>query len=127
MISIRNYDSEYHLRTKFDHSNRQNIHFQSQNRCFKKLTVFRRKLLPQSVRLLEGGGGIEKLFGRIPFEQQFSCAGASLTLVIEGSILELNSSGDKQGFIHLARRGVGEDIPACTIVALTPLKVHFRQ
>ena len=35
--------SEYHLRTKFDHSNCQNIHFQSRNCCFKKLTDFRRK------------------------------------------------------------------------------------
>ena len=30
-----------------------------------------------------------------------------LTLAIEASILELNSSGSEQGFIHLARQGVG--------------------
>ena len=34
------YPSECNLRTKFDHSNRQNIHLQSQNRCFQKLTDF---------------------------------------------------------------------------------------
>ena len=30
-----------------------------------------------------------------------------LTLAIEAFILELNSSGGEQGFIHLARQGVG--------------------
>ena len=44
----------------FDHSHCQNIH-------------------SQKVRLLEGGG-VEKLFGQRPFEQCFSCAGASLSL-----------------------------------------------
>ena len=36
-------------------------------------------MLPQNCPLLEGGGD-EKLFGRIPFEQHFSFQGASLTL-----------------------------------------------
>ena len=56
------YPPEYHIRTKFDHSD-QNILFQSQNRRF--------NFFPHSVRLLdrEWGWGFETLFGGIPFEQ----------------------------------------------------------
>ena len=36
----------------------------------KNLLIFGEKYLPQSVRLLEGGG-VETLFGRIPFEHRF--------------------------------------------------------
>ena len=59
------------------------IHFHSQNRCFKELTKFWRKKLPQKVRLLEGKGeGVEKLFGKNIFEQHLSFQGASLIRVI---------------------------------------------
>ena len=50
-------------------------HFQSQNHCFNKLTWFSAKIIPTK---LKGGGVVEKLFGRIPFEQHFSYAEASL-------------------------------------------------
>ena len=43
----------------------------------KNLLIFGEKYLPQSVRLLEGGG-VESLFGRIPFEHAVSLYGASL-------------------------------------------------
>ena len=43
----------------------------------KNLLIFGEKYLPQSVRLLEGGG-VETLFGRIPFEHGLSLPGASL-------------------------------------------------
>ena len=43
----------------------------------KNLLIFDEKYLPQSVRLLEGGG-VETLFGRIPFEHRFFLHGASL-------------------------------------------------
>ena len=45
----------------------------------KNLLIFGEKYLPQSVRLLEGGG-VESLFGRIPFEHASSLCGASLTV-----------------------------------------------
>ena len=45
----------------------------------KNLLIFGEKYLPQSVRLLEGGG-VETLFGRMPFEHALSLHGASLTL-----------------------------------------------
>ena len=44
----------------------------------KNLLIFGEKYLPQSVRLLEGGG-VETLSGRIPFEHAVSLCGASLT------------------------------------------------
>ena len=44
----------------------------------KNLLIFGEKYLPQSVRLLEGGG-VETLFGRIPFEHASSLCGASLS------------------------------------------------
>ena len=44
----------------------------------KNLLIFGEKYLPQSGRLLEGGG-VETLFGRIPFEHASSLCGASLT------------------------------------------------
>ena len=44
----------------------------------KNLLIFGKKYLPQSVRLLEGGG-VETLFGRIPFEHRSFLRGASLT------------------------------------------------
>ena len=43
----------------------------------KNWRIFGEKYLPQSVRLLEGG--IEMLFGRIPYEHAVSLQGASLT------------------------------------------------
>ena len=42
----------------------------------KNLLIFDEKYLPQSVRLLEGGGG-ETLSGSIPFEHAVSLSGAS--------------------------------------------------
>ena len=45
----------------------------------KNLLIFDEKYLPQSVRLLEGGGGVETLFGRMPFEHALSLHGASLS------------------------------------------------
>ena len=71
----------------FDHCHFENINSHSQNRCFKKLTNFRRKKKPQRVRLLEGGG-VEKLFGQNPFEQHLSFQGSSL-IVIQGDQKEL--------------------------------------
>ena len=45
----------------------------------KNLLIFGEKYLPQSVRLLEGGGrGVETLFGRKPFEHAVSLFEASL-------------------------------------------------
>ena len=44
----------------------------------KNLLIFDEKSLPQSVRLLEGGG-VETLFGRIPFEHRSFLHGSSLT------------------------------------------------
>ena len=52
----------------FDHCQYQNIHSHSQTRCFKELTNIRRK---GSVYVRGRGGGVEKLFGRFPFEQHF--------------------------------------------------------
>ena len=46
----------------------------------KNLLIFDEKYLPQSVRLLEGEGGVEMLFGRMPFEHAVFLLGASLTL-----------------------------------------------
>ena len=43
----------------------------------KNLPIFGEKYLPQSVRLLEGGG-VETLSGRIPFEHAYFLRGASL-------------------------------------------------
>ena len=43
----------------------------------KNLLIFGEKYLPQSVRLLEGGG-VETLSGRMPFEHAFFLHGASL-------------------------------------------------
>ena len=43
----------------------------------KNLLIFDEKYLPQSVRLLEGGG-VETLFGRIPFEHRSFLHGSSL-------------------------------------------------
>ena len=51
----------------------------------KNLLIFGEKYLPQSVRLLEGGG-VETLFGRMPFEHGFSLHGASLSRLIWVSI-----------------------------------------
>ena len=47
----------------------------------KNLLIFGEKYLPQSVRLLEGGG-VETLFGRIPFEHASSLCGASLRALV---------------------------------------------
>ena len=44
----------------------------------KNLLIFGKKYLPQSVRLLEGGG-VETLFGNMPFEHALSLSGSSLT------------------------------------------------
>ena len=46
----------------------------------KNLLIFGEKYLPQSVRLLEGGG-VETLSGRMPFEHAFFLRGASLTAI----------------------------------------------
>ena len=46
----------------------------------KNLLIFGEKYLPQSLRLLEGGG-VETLFGRMPFEHAFSLHGSSLTIL----------------------------------------------
>ena len=62
----------------FDHSYCQNVHSQSQNRCFKEFANFRRKI-PATKRPFAWGGGVESLFGRIPFEHAVSLPGASLT------------------------------------------------
>ena len=64
----------------FDHCHFENINSHNQNHCFKKLTNFRRKKQPQRVRLLEGGG-VEKLFGKNPFEQHLSFHGSFLRSV----------------------------------------------
>ena len=45
----------------------------------KNLLIFGEKYLPQSVRLLEGGWGVETLFGRMPFEHAVSLSGASFS------------------------------------------------
>ena len=57
------------------------IHFQSQNR---NLPIFGKKYMPQSVCLPEGG--IETLFGRIPFEHALSLYGASLTTSVQSKL-----------------------------------------
>ena len=68
----------------------------------KNLLIFGEKYLPQSVRLLEGG--VETLFGRMPFEHALSLHGASLKSfdpatcfgeVLTGSVSLLGSK-DKQ-------------------------------
>ena len=41
----------------------------------KNLLIFDEMCLPQSVRLLEGVGGVEILFGRIPFEHRLFTRG----------------------------------------------------
>jgi len=61
----------------FDHSYCQNVHSQSQNRCFKEFANFRRKI-PATKRPFAWGGGVETLFGRMPFEHALSLHGASL-------------------------------------------------
>ena len=43
------------IRIMFDHCHCQKYPFPQSNRCFKELTKFRRKKLPQRVHLLEGG------------------------------------------------------------------------
>ena len=55
--------------------------FRCSTAVLKNLLIFGEKYLLQSVRLLEGGGrgGVETLFGRMPFEQAVSLPGASLT------------------------------------------------
>ena len=58
----------------------------------KNLLIFGEKYLPQSVRLLEGGG-VETLFGRIPFEHASSLCGASL--------IRVNFSIQIFSYIHL--------------------------
>ena len=50
------FTSEYHLRIMFDHSYCQNVHSQSQNRCFKEFANFRRKI-PATKRPFAWGGG----------------------------------------------------------------------
>ena len=62
----------------FDHSYRQNVHSQSQNRCFKEFANFRRKIPATKRPFARGGGGGEMLIGRIPFEHALSLCGASL-------------------------------------------------
>ena len=57
----------------FDHCHCQNIHSHSQNRCFKKMTKYRRKKGP-----VAWGRGVEKLFRQNLFEQHLSFQGASL-------------------------------------------------
>ena len=42
----------------------------------KNLLIFGEKYLSQSVRLLEGGLGVERLFGQIPFECAVSLLGS---------------------------------------------------
>ena len=64
------------MRSMFDRS--QNVHSKVKIAVLKNLLIFGEKSLPQSVRLLEGGGGFETLFGRIPFEHAASLCGASL-------------------------------------------------
>ena len=55
----------------------------------KNLLIFDEKYLPQSVRLLEGGG-VETLFGRIPFEHRSFLYGSSLRRVyILGTIIDI--------------------------------------
>ena len=51
----------------------------------KNLLIFGEKYLPQSVRLLEGGG-VETLFGRIPLEHPLCFAGASLRMLNIGTL-----------------------------------------
>ena len=51
----------------------------------KNLLIFGEKYLPQSVRLLEGGG-VETLFGRIPFEHRFFLHGSSLSDLKSGKL-----------------------------------------
>ena len=74
------FTSEYHLRIMFDHSYCQNVHSQSQNRCFKEFANFWRKI-PATKRPFAWGGGVETLFGRMPFEHAFSLHGSSLSAV----------------------------------------------
>ena len=50
------------IRIIFDQSHCQNIHFQSQNHCFKECTTFRQKYLAQNVRLLWEFGGWQNSF-----------------------------------------------------------------
>ena len=76
------FTSEYHLRIMFDHSYCQNVHSQSQNRCFKEFANFRRKI-PATKRPFAWGGGVETLSGRMPFEHAFFLRGASLSIVIQ--------------------------------------------
>ena len=44
----------------------------------KNLLIFGAKYLPKTVRLLEGGVGVEMLFGQIPFEHLKSLDKSSL-------------------------------------------------
>ena len=59
----------------------------------KNLLIFNEKYLPQSVRLLEGGG-VETLFGRIPFEHALSLCGASLKQIVAKRVLLEKDSCD---------------------------------
>ena len=49
--------SEYHLRIMFDHSYCQNVHSQSQNRCFKEFANFRQKIAATKRPFAWGAGG----------------------------------------------------------------------
>ena len=78
----------------------------------KNLLIFGEKYLPQSVRLLEGGEGVETLFGRMPFEHAFSLHGSSLTQKAtqvfkgEANISKMNK--------HLNKQTIGKSFDATT-------------
>ena len=82
----------------FDHSYCQNVHSQSQNRCFNEFANFRRKI-PATKRPFARGGWVEMLFGRMPFEHAVSLHGVSLS----GRILSKTQCKEVNGKLREGR------------------------
>ena len=72
------FTSEYHLRIMFDHSYCQNVHSQSQNRCFKEFANFRRKIPATKRPFAWGGGGLKCYPAEFRLNMDYPCQGLPL-------------------------------------------------